>query len=109
MPKMPPWPDPPGPYAYMDEDPSFDCLKMTFKEFSGPQVQAILNENRRRNGGALVSDAPDDPIRNLGGQHPASDSPEIDHIIPKVAGGSNAYANAQVTSRGYNNFKRAKH
>lgn len=93
----------------MDNDSSFDCLKTTYKEFSEDQKKAIIAENRKRNGGTVKSDVADDSHKTLSGSSPADDSPEIDHIIPKSVGGSNAYANAQVTSRKYNNSKRAKY
>ena len=35
-------------------------------------------------------------------------APEVDHIIPRSLGGCHAFSNAQVVSRAYNSWKRAK-
>ncbi|HYW10165.1 MAG TPA: DNA/RNA non-specific endonuclease [Longimicrobium sp.] len=35
-------------------------------------------------------------------------APEVDHIIPESRGGSNAFSNAQVISRAYNQWKHAR-
>ena len=97
-----------GLYDYMDEDPTFDVARYKFQAFSSKQAQFILAENRKKNGGSVKSDiGADDYHVWLSGSTPADDSPEIDHIHPKSKGGSNEYKNAQVTSRKYNNQKRA--
>jgi hypothetical protein len=55
-----------------------------------------------KNGGVLKSDDPNDPQQNLSEQGAAND-PEIDHIIPMSAGGSNWFSNARVISWELNN------
>ncbi len=72
------------------------------REFSAAQRELILAVNAARNGGQLVSDDPADPYPNLSPQGTVN-APEIDHIVPKVLGGSNYYSNARVVSWYLNN------
>lgn len=72
------------------------------REFSAAQRELILALNAARNGGQLVSDDPADPYPNLSPQGTVN-APEIDHIVPKVLGGSNYYSNARVVSWYLNN------
>lgn len=80
-----------------------------FRGFSSEQRTLILQANRARNGGVLKSDDPADPVYRDQEYHGALDErgadnfPEIDHIIPQVLGGSNAYSNARVVSWRLNN------
>lgn len=97
-----------GYYDHLDATNYTDSIGK-FWDFSANQKSQILAANRLRNGGVIKSDAPDDAYTELSGVTPADDSPEIDHIHPKSKGGTNQYLNAQVTSRKYNNSKRAKH
>ena len=96
-----------GYYDALDETNYTDSV-FKFKEFSANQKLKILEANRKRNFGKIKSDVADDEYSELSGAPNADDSPEIDHILPKSKGGSNEYKNAQVTSRKYNNSKRAK-
>ncbi|MFJ9183705.1 DUF4157 domain-containing protein [Streptomyces anulatus] len=70
--------------------------------FSAQQRTYILKANMARNNGTLMSDDPLDPHQVLN-EDGTADYPEIDHIIPKSAGGSNAYSNARVVSWELNN------
>ncbi len=72
------------------------------REFSAAQRELILAVNAARHGGQLVSDDPADPYPNLSPQGTVN-APEIDHIVPKVLGGSNSYSNARVVSWYLNN------
>lgn len=70
--------------------------------FTEDQRRLILQANLARNGGRLMSDDPNDPHQVLD-EDGTANYPEIDHIIPKSAGGSNAYSNARVISWELNN------
>lgn len=96
-----------GYYDELDETNYTDSISK-FRDFSANQKLIILGANRKRNFGKIMSDVDDDVYDDLSGTTPADDSPEIDHILPKSKGGTNEYKNAQVTSRKYNNSKRAK-
>jgi Domain of unknown function (DUF4157)/DNA/RNA non-specific endonuclease len=62
------------------------------------QRNLILEYNRARNGGNLMSDdQADDPHKQLR-VFGTLDRPEIDHIIPTTSGGSNFFSNARVIS-----------
>lgn len=95
-----------GHYDKLDDTNYTDGISK-FREFSANQKLKILEANRKRNLGTIKSDVADDTYTGLSGSTPADDSPEIDHILPKSRGGTNEYKNAQVTSRKYNNAKRA--
>lgn len=82
--------------------------------FTENQRMMVITVNRMRNGGLLESDDPQD-FASTGGnfsnrlQPGSSDlAPEVDHIIPESRNGSNAFSNAQLVSRTYNNWKRNK-
>jgi hypothetical protein len=77
--------------------------------FSARQRELILQTNMARNGGVLRSDDPADPA-HLPPHNAATldergtfNAPEIDHIIPKLSGGSNSFSNARVVSWLLNN------
>lgn len=96
-----------GYYDKLDDTNYTDTISK-FREFSANQKLKILGANQKRNFGTVKSDVADDEYSELSGVTPADDSPEIDHVLPKSKGGTNEYKNAQVTSRKYNNSKRAK-
>jgi hypothetical protein len=108
------------PYAFLDyilfELPYSDTLPMAGigtigpgRGFSEAQRGLIAMANRyvqpeaRR--GECWSDAPDDPIKVALLQLGADTGYEIDHIMPKSLNGSNAFSNAQLTSRRFNGSK----
>jgi hypothetical protein len=77
--------------------------------FGADQRKLILQTNKARNAGRLVSDDPADPaclpphsLANLD-ERGSVNAPEIDHIIPKSSGGSNMFSNARVVSWLLNN------
>jgi len=70
----------------------------------------ILAANRKKNGGVLKSDLPEDPnqlltppVQSKGGMAQPIDMAAIDHIVPKELGGTSSYHNARVVSQAYNN------
>jgi hypothetical protein len=73
-----------------------------FTDFTAAQRELLLQVNRERNGGTMTSDDPADPCQVLDPRG-AANAPEIDHIIPKVMGGSNFFSNARVVSWQLNN------
>jgi hypothetical protein len=104
-------PDGDGPYAHIKDNTEI----RPGRDFTSTQKPKIIAENRRKNGGRLISDDPadpyqvlSDPVRMLGGvlQDPAMAS--VDHIIPASKGGTNSYGNARVISQFYNNKLRGK-
>lgn len=111
-PKDPLYPDDPAlrPYEYLDiirysERTGNLRIQVGFGprwDFSKKQRNLILQTNMTRNGGQLKSDDPQDPQQNLSVKG-SMNFPEIDHIIPKVSGGSNLYSNARVVSWELNN------
>ena len=78
-------------------------------EFGETQRGYIVQANRHKQSGTRLgecwSDAAGDPITTALVQLGADSGIEIDHIIPKSRGGSNAFSNAQVTSRKFNGSK----
>jgi hypothetical protein len=73
--------------------------------FSPVQVAKIINANRARNGGTVMSDDDNDPHKIL--SDPGTGW-SVDHIVPRSGGGSNSYANARVISHRYNSRLGAK-
>jgi hypothetical protein len=76
------------------------CLR---GNFSGEQRQALITYNKLKNGGQLKSDSGDDPHQDLTEGTGKATSVEVDHIIPKVMGGSNHFLNARLISWELNN------
>ncbi|MBD1373694.1 HNH endonuclease [Hazenella sp. IB182357] len=72
----------------------------------------MIEENKKRNGGVVKSDDPNDyfdvlvqPRRSQRGITPPQNKWQIDHIIPKNRGGTNIFSNASVISRKLNREK----
>ena len=99
---------PVGPYAYLEDGPNVG----PGKDFTASQKRKMLMENMKRNGGVVKSDVADDcyqvltqPQKSMKGVTPNPDEWQFDHITSKKKGGSNSFANAQITSRKYNREK----
>ena len=99
---------PKGPYSNLVDGPDVG----EGQDFTAGQKKLIIEENKRRNSGSVVSDSPDDyydvltqPQKSIKGVSPGPDEWQIDHIVPKSLGGSNSYSNAQVISRRLNREK----
>jgi len=79
------------------------------KDFTAKQRQVIIEENMKQNNGTVLSDSSkgilSQPEKSMKGVTPSPDEWQIDHIIPKKAGGTNGYSNAQVLSRFENRLK----
>jgi RHS repeat-associated protein len=88
-----------GPYANLEDHPSAG----PGKDFTQAQKRNILNANREKNGGTLLSDESGTqagaPQQSKKGITPPSNEAQVDHIEPKSKGGSNSYKNAQVLTR----------
>ena len=73
------------------------------KKFTPEQKKAVLQENMKRNGGVIKSDASgkvlDQPVQSKKGVKANMNQAEIDHKNPKSKNGSNSYNNAQVLSK----------
>jgi hypothetical protein len=108
------------PYAFLDyilfEMPYSDILPMTGigaigrgRAFSDAQRGLIAMANRysqpQARLGECWSDVADDPIKVALLQLGADTGYEIDHIMPMRPTGSNAFSNAQLTSRRFNGSK----
>lgn len=98
----------PGPYAHLD---GTDRIATgTGKDFTDAQKARIKAENKRRNGGVLISDV--EPGRLLyerplpPGRFSHWNEAVVDHICPESKQGTNRYRNAQVTSWRYNDVKK---
>ena len=72
----------------------------------------MLDENAKRGGGELHSDATGEPLvwpkKHVKGVTPPKNEAHVDHATAKARGGSNSYKNAQVLSREENLKKGAK-
>jgi hypothetical protein len=108
-----------GPYSHLSDRTKVEPGRM----FQHQQKEKILEANRQRNGGKLMSDDPNDswfgkelqgpgPRRFAGDTVPPNEA-QIDHIVPRIGPdgkllGTNSYSNARVISAEYNNFLRNK-
>lgn len=79
-------------------------------KFTQRQKKAVLEENRKRNGGVIKSDQSglvlDKPAKSKKGQKANMKQAEIDHIIPRSKRGTNSSSNTQVLSKEENLRKR---
>ena len=79
------------------------------KDFTANQKVQIIQQNKRANGGVVRSDLSGieliQPSKSMKGVTPSPLEWQIDHIVPKSAGGTNSFANAQVLSRYENRIK----
>ena len=79
------------------------------KDFTKAQKAKILEVNKEANGGLMKSDKSgkvlDLPTQSQKGVPANMNQAEVDHIVPKAKGGSNANANAQVLSKEENLLK----
>ena len=96
------------PYAHLKDSPTVG----PGKNFTAAQKRKMIEENKKRNGGKVKSDNPNDyyvelkqPKKSMKGVTPEPDEWQFDHIIPKDKGGSNSYSNCQIVSRKYNRKK----
>jgi hypothetical protein len=79
--------------------------------FTPSQRKAILDENKRQNGGLLQDDRTGEVLvppqqRKRGVTAPPNEA-QVDHVYPQSAGGPNTYSNAEVRSR-LNNIRKGK-
>lgn len=103
-----------GPYAHLRDGTKIG----KGEEYTWWQRKRIFDENRRRNGGVLRSDDPNNSFQVLrpaqisrAGEPGLPDDAVVDHIRPKVSpkgkkyDGTNSYWNARVVSRAHNLHK----
>jgi Domain of unknown function (DUF4157) len=86
-----------GKYKHIADPPSVG----PFKYFTATQKSNVIAENRKNNGGSLVSDMGGAVVLTTKRGRGAKVNPDevnIDHIFPRSQGGWNSYANAQVLS-----------
>ena len=97
-----------GPYAHLEDGPTVG----RGKNFTKLQKLRMLEENRKRNGGIVISDNLNDyydvlikPKKCVSGVCQDPSEWQFDHIVPKSKGGTNSYSNCQIVSRKYNRKK----
>lgn len=94
-----------GPYSNLVDPPNVG----PGKDFTAAQKSQIIQQNRAMNGGVVKSDMSGielvQPQKSMKGITPSPLEWQIDHIIPKSAGGTNSFSNAQVLSRLENRIK----
>jgi hypothetical protein len=103
-----------SPYAFMDDYRRAWGLPMIqpTQKFNAVEreyvkvANSLFNHGRPGEQGFLTSDGMFDTHKVLNHQG-NEDFPEVDHMIPKSWGGSNAFANAQLVSWKMNSTKRA--
>jgi hypothetical protein len=87
-----------GPYKHLVDPPSVG----PFKSFLSTQKVAIIQDNRAKHSGSLVSDSSGNLVvlttKRAKGAKVNPDEVNIDHIFPRSQGGWNSYGNAQVLS-----------
>jgi len=95
----------PGPYSNLVDPPNV----APGKDFTASQKSQIIQQNKAMNGGVVKSDMSGielvQPQKSMKGVTPSPLEWQIDHIIPKSAGGTNSFSNARVLSRLENRIK----
>jgi 5-methylcytosine-specific restriction endonuclease McrA len=86
-----------GKYGYLKDPPGVS----KGREFSKEQRLTVLSENMKHNNGKLRCDQTGIFLT----LEPGPTQAQVDHIMPKAAGGTNSYGNAQVLSRDANQAK----
>lgn len=97
-----------GPYSHFEDPPDVG----PYQDFTAEQKRAILDENRKRNGGVLRDDDTGEELvpsqKSRKGVTPPENEAQVDHVYPKSKGGTNSYKNAKVISRKRNREKSNK-
>ncbi|MDS4026629.1 MAG: HNH endonuclease domain-containing protein [Candidatus Contendobacter sp.] len=97
-----------GPYSHLEDPPDVG----PYNDFTADQKRAILDENRKRNGGVLRDDDTGEELvpsqKSRKGVTPPENEAQVDHVYPKSKGGTNSYKNAKVISRKRNREKSNK-